>query len=170
MDSPIIATTPFGLPTLPLIIDSPLITSVDFTFSRPLLSIYQNYERDPKVHRRMSKYYYYKLYEKWLGDELSDVLGYFTVKGDKVNVISNLNKYDKDAGEQDSDKVMQKKIKFIKKEFLSEMWILRVLNKFVRESGSAGSWFDLPKNEYFVRRYIKRYLVKKIRKAIAERK
>ena len=164
--------SPFGqtLPLLPSIVDSPLIASLNLTYSKPIFSIGENYERDPRLHRRMSKYYYYKLYEVWLKDELLDVLGHFVVKGDKVNIIANMNKYDKYSGEKDSDKMVEKKIKFIKNKFLSETWIMKVLFKFVRESGTAGSWSGLSKNEYFVRRYIRKALVKKIRKAIAEKK
>jgi len=144
-------------------VDSPLIASLNLSYSRPLFSIHENYERNPRLHRRMAKYYYYKTYEKWLGDDLVDILGYFTSSGKKVNLVSSVNKY---STKRDNNVDMKKKIDFIKEKFLDEIWVLRILHKFVRETGTAGSWFDLPRNEYFVRRYIHRALKKKIEKAI----
>lgn len=171
--SPLSPISPISaiLPTSPIIspvvgthiVDSPIVASLNLSYSKPLFSIHENYERNPRLHRRMAKYYYYKTYEKWLGDELSDLLGYLTIKGDKASLISSVDKYSK---KKDSHADMKKKIDYIKDKIMDEIWMLRVLHKFVRETGSAGSWFDLPKNEYFVRRYVRRALKKKIEKAI----
>lgn len=145
------------------IVDSPVVASLNLSYSKPLFSIHKNYERNPRLHRRMAKHYYYKTYEKWLGNEMSDLLGYLIISGGKAKLVSSISKYNK---KKDSHADMKKKIDYIKNNIMDEIWMLRTLHKFVRETGSAGSWFDLPKNEYFIRRYVQRKLKKKIENTI----
>ena len=116
----------------------------------------------------MSKYYYLKTYERWLEKELKSLLGYFTVKGNKVELIANISKFDPEKGKKYKDKDVEKIIQFIKKYFLSKTMMFRLLTRFVRET--RVSWFDLPNYEYFVRRLVKKKLARRFKKAIKEGK
>ena len=152
------------LPVMITSVDSPYITSLNLSYSKPLISIYPNWDLDPSVHRRMTKYYYKKTLEKWLGNDMIKVLSYFTVSGNKVSLISSLSKYVSDSAYKDSDSDIAKKIEFIKDRFITKSKIYKILNKLVQTTGI--SWFDLPVHEYAVYRAIKHTLIKKIKKTI----
>nr|QBK88488.1 MAG: uncharacterized protein LCMiAC01_01650 [Mimivirus LCMiAC01] len=160
-------TTPF-ITGAPFITDAPFITSVNLKYSIPIISTYPNWDLDPRIHRRMAKYYYLRTYEDWLSDKLLDVLNYLVVKNDKVELISSINKYDSEAVHKEKESVIDKKIEFIKEYFLTKSMMLRLLAKYVRETGI--SWFDLPNYNYFIRRLIKKSLIRRFKKAIREGK
>lgn len=155
------------LPVMMTSVDSPYVMSLNLNYSKPLISMYPNWDLDPTVHRRMTKYYYKKTLEKWLGNDMIKILSYFTVSGNKVNLISSLSKYVSDSAYKDSDSDIAKKIEFIKDKFLTKYKVNKILNKLTQTTRI--SWFDLPEHEYAVYRAIKHSLIKKIKKAIAKK-
>ncbi len=156
------------LPVMQTSVNTPYVTTLNLNYSVPLIATYPNWDLDPSVHRRITKYFYKKTLEKWLGNDMIKVLSYFKVSGDKVNIISSLNKYSPDSAYKDSDSDITKKIEFIKGRFLTKSKIYEILSKLTRDNRI--SWFDLPDHlyEHSVYRAIKHSLIKKIKKAITK--
>ena len=128
-----------------------------------------NYDlnKDPRTHKIQTQYFRAKVLGKWLYDDLSDLLNYFIVANDgNVRLLENLSEYRADTSANESLSNIEKKIDFIEKHILTEKTMYRILKKFVK--GTGINWYDLHKNEYFVKEAIKNMLNKIIRETIIE--
>ena len=141
--------SPFNLPL-----------TVNLDYSKPLVSVYDTIDNQPNVRKTMLNYYYDFIRDKWLLDELNDILNYFTYKDGKVELIKNLADYSPNNIAKDSDETAEKKVKFIEKNIFTKYDLLELLDKFTRETNTK--WVNLPKNEFFLRQATKEYILKKI--------
>ena len=162
-------------PTSPLVVlsdDSPMFTptylpslTLDFVTNKPIFTFYDDLNSDPKIHKRLTKYYYYKTIDKWLYDDLSDILNYFTIGADgKVKLISNMSQYKMTNADKDTPQMKEKKIQFIENKIFKRYDMANLLYKFVREAGTK--WVDLHKNEYYLKQVIEKNIIKRIKKRI----
>ena len=163
--SPILPTTAaiikpfFGPPVI-----SPVI------INRQLIQIPEEYNlnADVSVHKKVTKYFYYLTLDKWLHDEMIDILGYLSFGGGKVSIISNISEYREDASSRDSKEAIEKKIEYIEKYILTEDTMHRLLNKLTKEVKNI-NWYDMHKNKYVVKEYIHRKLKRIFKKTLIER-
>jgi hypothetical protein len=143
---------------------TPYLPSVNVGYSYPTLSFYEDLSSRPDIQKRLVKYYYYKVLDKWLFSDLIDILNYFTVKDNRVDIIKSKLEYNPTTVDKDSNDIIQKKINFIEKVIFSTNDIYKIIKKYVQETGTR--WVDLPKNEFFLRQVIEDELKRKIRKAM----
>ena len=115
----------------------------------------------------MVNHYYYKVLDKWLLDEINDILNYFTIKDGKVKMIKNLSEYKPTNISKDSDEIAEKKIDYIQQKLFSKHDMADILFRFVKETNTK--WTDLPKNEYFLRQIVKSYFLKKIKSKLKKK-
>ncbi|AYV83580.1 MAG: hypothetical protein Hyperionvirus8_64 [Hyperionvirus sp.] len=128
-----------------------------------------NYDlnRDERTHRIQSKYFMFKTLDKWIYEDMIELLNYFVVEGDgKVRMIRSLGELKPDAVARDTVEGIEKKIEFIEAHILTEGTMHKILKKFVRGTGIG--WVDLHKNERFVKEAIKEQLTKILRETILE--
>lgn len=111
---------------------------------------------------KISKLIYYKLLDKWLYDDLIDVLGYLKISGDKVEIIKNID--DKTHPNKESDKDLEKKIEYIENKMISRDDVYVILKKFVSKTNI--SWCEVHKNDYFVMKTMGKYLTNKFEERI----
>lgn len=138
--------------------------TVNLEFSKPLISFYETIDDNLSVREKMVKYYFDIIRDKWLLDELNDILNYFTYKDGKVSMIKKLSDYDPKNISKDTDKIAEEKVKYIEKHVLDKYDLTKLLAKFTKETGSK--WVNLPKNEFFLRIAVKEYLMKEIKKKL----
>jgi len=121
---------------------------------------------DPELHEKMvNHFYYYKLLGEWIYEELVELLGYLKAdKGGHVELVKSVNDFDPKSVDKDSDKAIEKKIEFMKKEVFKPKDMLHLLSDLVHETGT--NWYDLPHKERMVMKAIKRGVDKKFRKLI----
>ena len=143
----------------------PYYTTVDLRYSRPLISVIENLDHNPEIQHRLTNYYFYKILDKWLWNDMNDILNYFNVQGNKVSVISNMSQYKPTNVHKDTQKTTELKVKFIEEKFLTKGLVRRILHKFATETGTQ--WVDIPHNEYFFRQAFMKVLKKKILRAIS---
>lgn len=136
--------------------DNPVVSSVNLTYSTPLIGHYSNLNADPRVHEQLVNYYYFKTLDKWLYGSMVDLLNYLKVNGDKVTVVS----YQKRAVEDDSKHDLRMKVKYIEKHHLTDGMVKIVLAELVHEKNI--NWYDLPNREHKVIKAIKKALEKKL--------
>jgi len=117
--------------------------SVDLTLSDPVLSTYYDLNSDPKIHNKVAKYFYYKILDKWLLGSLKDLLGYVTIKGGKARLTRK-------KSSKDSEKVIEKKIKFLEDKVFTFRDVLKILRRVVDEDNIK--WVDLYKKTYSIKK------------------
>lgn len=158
----------------PLSVFSPIIVgpstplTISFEYSKPLIGVYETIDTNPEVRKKMLNYYYDLIRDKWLLDELNDVLNYFIYKDGKVNMIKNISEYSSNNIMKDTDKTAEDKILFLEKNLFTKYNLMEILNKFTKETNSK--WVDLPKNEFFLKQVIKEYIIREIKKKLKENK
>ena len=157
VSSDVILSSIFPTTTLP-----PLTISLDY--SKPLISFYETIDDNLSVREKMVDYYFDLIRDKWLLDELNDILNYFIYRDGKVNLIKNLSEYNPNNISKDNDKIAEEKVKYIEKHIMDKYDLTKLLSKFTKETGSK--WVNLPKNEFFLRIAVKDHLIHKIKKAI----
>lgn len=143
---------------------SPLATSpydkltINLEQSKPLVSKYDSIDNLPSTIEMMVKYYYFKTLDKWLPDELSALLNYFSYKDGKVEIVKDLSQTKKEN--KDSDEVIEKKIDYIQQNVFSKSDMKKLLKKFVQKHNTKFSY--LPRNEDYLRHYVKKHLKSRI--------
>jgi hypothetical protein len=116
--------------------------------------------QDSNVHNQMAKYFYFKVIDKWLFDDLLDLLSYLRVSDKGVDVIHNLRDHKSSSVDKDTQETVEKKIKFIEKNIFDVENMHKLLKKFVAETNT--NWYDLVKQEYFIKDLVRKYLKKKL--------
>ena len=165
---PIILQPATGSVTLtPASPDTPYVASVNFGYTTPVICVYDNLNADPVVHDRMTKYYYHKILEKWLHDDLLDILSYLKTKGNEIDIIDKMSDYQHGSAAKDSAPVREKKIEFIEQFFLTKSFVHRVINEFV--ISTPANWYDLYRHEYLLMSIFQKKLISRIKKAIMEK-
>lgn len=143
---------------------SPSPLTISFDYSQPLIGTYETIDNDPSVRKRILNYYFDLIRDDWLLDDINDVLNYLKVDNGKVHLIKSMEDYSRQNVKNDTDKTAEEKIEFIEREYLNKYDLAHILGKFVKETGTK--WVELPKNEFFVKKLIKEYLIKKLKKDI----
>lgn len=129
---------------------------------------YLDLNKDERTHKIQSKYFMYKTLDKWIYDDMLEILNYFIVEPNgTVRLINNLSELKEDTVAKDSVDAIEKKIEFIETHILTERTMHKILKKFVK--GTSISWVDLHKNERFVKEAIKEQLIKILKETIMER-
>ncbi len=143
-------------------------TIINFDYSHPLISSYESIDNNLEMRQKMLNYIYDLARDKWLLDDINSVLNYFTYSNGEVKLISNLSDYSKKNISKDTDEIAEKKVKYITKTILDKFTMEHILNKFTKYTNTK--WVQLPKNEYYLMKFTKEYIVKKIIKQISDKK
>lgn len=115
---PLSETTPFS--------EQPYMTSMNLSYSKPLVGMYENLNNDIRLHKKMTNYYRYKCIDDWLHDDLEYVLKMFK-----------------------ENKSKEQKMKILEEEILTKNKVYSILTSFTRNSKT--NWYDLHKNEDFLK-------------------
>ena len=126
-------------------------------FNYPLLPQYDlNYDLD--VHENVTSSIYRKVFESWLyKSDFEDLFRYIKVVNGEAKLVTSLKETD---SSKDSSSV-EKKIRFMKDHILSRGRVKKILEGFVE--GTKTNWYDIEKNNYFVKDLIYRYMKKKLK-------
>jgi hypothetical protein len=126
---------------------------------------YEDLNYNSELRHRMTDFYYRKAVDHWLHDGFSDLLKYFRVKGDRVDIVDR----PEDAKERElSDKERDAIIEFMQKYLLTKKFITKTLEKFIAKT--VTNWYDLKQYKSYVKDMIRHELKKKIKDAIYEKR
>jgi len=152
----------------PLAVINPMLVTPEITIqpsnfvikqqpSYPLLPE-NNLNLDPSVHKSVTNSIYRKVFESWIykGD-FKDLFKYITVINGQVKLNT---KYTKNTH---SD-ITEKKIDFMKDKILSIHRVKHILQEYV--DGTKSNWYDIDKEDFFVKDLIYRYMKKKLKKLV----
>jgi len=133
----------------------------------PTIPQFLDLNKNRDVQKQVTKYFRYKTLDKWLYGDMLDILGYFTISGGSVDLIKKLSDYrdstDINRSESDNEKI----IEWIEKYILTYDAMSRILTNFVKETNA--NWYDLHKNEYFIKDIIQNKLKSIIKHTIGDK-
>jgi hypothetical protein len=175
-NSPFITKDQPIVPYMPLnpynVLPANLSASIDLNYSEPYLAIYENIDNDPKIIKRVVRYFYYKTLDKWLYKSMIDILGYLITTKKGIKVIVSTKKYKKQS--MKNEKEIIKKIKFIENELFDEKSMRLILKRFLRNNEfrfgqSKLTWSKLLKLQKSVKRSIYKQLEKHMESLINDK-
>lgn len=148
----------------PLSPSSPLIPSVRLDYSRPIFGFYEDLNHNKSIIKRMVKYIHLKTLDEWLMDDLLELLNYVKVSGNKVELIKGMNEYKHNAAYNEKIPILEKKVDFIERNFLSLRVMQKIVKNFIKETGY--NYVDLPHVQEQIKTYIERKLKKMLKHAV----
>lgn len=129
-----------------------------YPYTAPSVVIpYENLNKNQDVIKRLVKYFYYKTLDKWLYEDLNGLLRYFKISGGKIHIIKSENDKDKENISQED---VDLKIEYVEKEIFDKDDMYDILMKITNETDIE--LIKLPKNEYIVMGYVKKFLKKEL--------
>jgi hypothetical protein len=149
------------------LLNKPNVASVNLMYSRPIISMYNDLNADKSVQQRISDMIRLKTLDKWLYEDLKDVLAYFKISNGVVDVIDSLDNYKPSSIKNESDEKLDKIVEFIENFFLTKKTVHRILEKYIKESNTE--WVKIPHAQYYVKQLIGEKLVKMAKQAIIEK-
>jgi len=117
---------------------------------------YPSLDNDKKVIKTIVKYYYHKLLDKYIQDNMYDLLGYLKIEGENVEFIKSMNDYKDNIQPSYKDLL---KMNFIKKTMLSRRLVYKLLKMFNKKVN--GKWYKLGESK--IEKYVIKFLHKKLK-------
>ena len=140
---------------------------VDIEISTPMIvpttTTYIDVNSDPDLQKKMSKFFFEKLMNKWLHSDFEDLLDHIVVKGKNAKLVSKLKdvKSNKTKGSEYDDK-----IDYIAEEVMTKHDVRSFLKKFVTKSGI--NWWDLKNHMRIVKKSLYKRIKRRFEKMIEE--
>lgn len=127
---------------------------------------YKHLNNDKKTIKTISKYYYYKILDKWLYKDLLALLGFINIVDGKAKLITSLNDYDGRKLVSDSSQDVKNKIKYMEEVIITKDIVKHVLKKIVSKYNI--DWAQLEDHEDKIKKYFFKYLKDKLKEAISD--
>lgn len=105
---------------------------------------YPDLDKDPSVHKTLTKYYYYKFLDKWLYNDLRSLLGYIKVDNGKGKIINSMSDYNVNSVTNDTAENLDIRVNLMEK-LISRDFIKSILRRIVEKHNIH--WYHLNKNE-----------------------
>ena len=125
---------------------------------------YKDLNKDKSVQKTFTKYYYYKILDKWIYKELMPLLAFVDISGDKPQLIKSLSQYDAQKLTSNSSEEIEKKINYLERVIITKDMVRHVLKKICYENNI--NWYDLDKNEKKIKTIFYNYLLDKLKDSI----
>ena len=101
-----------------------------------------NIGNDSDVKKSVIKYYYYKLLEKWIFDDMVGILAFVKLnENKKPSFITSSDDFDIEKTSKESKHILEIKIDFIKEAFFTKDFVKKILKKIIAKN--SVSWYDL---------------------------
>ena len=125
---------------------------------------YNDLNRDKSIQKNLTKYYFYKILDKWIYKELMPLLAFVNISSGKPQLIKSLGQYHAKKLLTDTDEQIEKKINYLEKVLITKDMVRHVLKKICSENGI--NWYDLDKNEKKIKTVFYNYILDKLKKSI----
>lgn len=124
---------------------------------------YDDLNKDKSVHKTLSKFYFYKILDKWIYKELLPLLAFVDISN-KPQLIKSMDKFNIKNLETNSDIDIQKKINYLEKNIITIDIVKHVLKKICNDNNI--NWYDLNKYEKKIKKVFYNYLFDKLKHSI----
>lgn len=155
-------------PTYSYTYDTPLnyVLSEDIHFNYPLTpvgplidSVYDTVDDDIEYRNKVTKYFYEKLFNKWIFTHLKKILKFFKIKSNKIVLVKTKNEYNSNKS---SDEEKRDIVEFIINNIYDKYDLKHSLKKFIKMTDTK--WLELQRNKENVLKIIYRDIKTKIKK------
>jgi hypothetical protein len=158
---PLIYATPANeKKTSPFVMVNPVgTTASEITYGR-----YTDLNKDKRIIKTITKYFLYKILDKWLYHDYRNLLAFVNISDSKTSLIRNMNDYKPESVNSDSAENIEKKIEHLEKILINRELVRHVLKKIIRENNIQ--WTQLNKHKSTVKKVLKKYLYTKLKEAV----
>jgi len=167
-DSDVITTSYPLIYTSPQIINPKLATPfVSVNPLRPNVVTYGHYEnldKDKTIQKTVSKYVFYKIVDKWLYDDLKDLLAFVKIVDGKPQLIRNMNDFRPESISNESVEGIEKRIAYMEHILLNKKLVKHILKKIVKDNNIH--WYHLNKHSDLIKKTFYKYIKSKLTEAI----
>lgn len=125
---------------------------------------YKDLNKDKTVQKTLTKYYYYKILDKWIYKTLMPLLAFVDTTTDKPQLIKSMEQFDAKKLVSNSSEEIEKKINYLEKVLITKDMVRHVLKKICKENNI--NWYDLDKNEKKIKTVFYNYLMDKLKDTI----
>jgi hypothetical protein len=123
---------------------------------------YENLNTNSDIINKVVNYFYKKIIQKWLYNDMSKLLGYLQINNDKVVFIDKMEQYNSNISDSSENK--RKKINFLVNFLLTKELVHKYLKKYVSEHNTQ--FINLRSNKNKVRKFLYKRLNNKFQKTI----
>jgi hypothetical protein len=101
-----------------------------------------NIKNDSDIKKSVIKYYYYKLLEKWIYNDMIGILAFVNVNKEGVpSFIKSTENFSIANTSKESKDILDTKINFIKNSFFDKNFVKKILKKIIEKNNIT--WYDL---------------------------
>ena len=144
---------------------SPFLVSNSYNYPRFVVGYYPDLDKDPQVHNTLKKYYYYKLLDKWIYDDLKSLLAYISIEGGKAKLINSISEYNANSVNNLKEDDLTSRVNLLESLIPKDL-VKNILERIVHKYEIH--WYHLNKNEDIIKKKleiaIKELLDNKIKK------
>jgi len=146
--------------TSPFVMVNPVgTTSTQYTYGR-----YTDLNKDKTILKTISKYFLYKILDKWLYQDFRSILAFVKVTDGKPALIRSMNDYKPETINSDSVENIEKRIDYLEKILINRKLVKHVLKKIVNDNQIQ--WTQLNKHKSTIKKVFKKYLHSKLEDAV----
>lgn len=127
--------------------------------------VFNDLNKDKNVSKTITKYYYYKLLDKWLFKDLLALVAFVEFVDGKPRLIRNLADYNMSKLVNESTDNIEKKIDYLADVLISKEMVKHVLKKFMNKHNLR--WSVLNDYEPELKQYFLKYIREKLEDAIS---
>jgi hypothetical protein len=146
--------------SMPIIVTQPVNSKQRFVSN----GLYKDLNQDKTVQKTLAKYYYYKILDKWIYNDLFPLLAFIDTSSSKTQLIKGMEDFDTQKLTKESDDIIEKKIDYLENILLTKDMVRHVLKKICLENNI--NWYDLNKYEKQIKKVFYNYLLDKLKYAI----
>jgi len=130
------------------------------------ISQYKELNNNKSIQKTLSKYYYYKILDKWIYNELFPLLAFIEIdkESGKPKLIKNLIDYDVEKVVDESKSVIEKKIDYMEEVLINKDMVRHVLKKICHENKI--NWGELKKHDKTIKYIFYNYLLDKLKTVV----
>ena len=144
---------------------SPMVT-FNTTNNQIGFEYYDDLNKDPTVQKATTKYYFYKLIDKWLFHRFKSLLGFIEIIDNKPKLIESISDY-KELDDETYDNI-KIKINFLEKILITKKMVRHVINKIISKNNQL-KWYNLYKHEDIIKDTFFNYIKHKLKQAIGNK-
>lgn len=146
--------------TSPFVMVNPVGTSsAQISYGR-----YVDLDKDKTIIKTITKYFLYKILDKWLYQDFRSMLAFVKITDGKPSLIRSMNDYKPETINSDSVENVEKRIDYLEKILINRKLVNHVLKKIVNENEIK--WTQLNKNKSLIKKVFKKYLHSKLEEAV----
>ena len=146
--------------TSPFVMVNPIGTSAtQYTYGR-----YTDLNKDKSIIKSITKYFLYKILDKWLYLEFREILAFVKISDEKPSLIRSMNDYKPELINSDSVENIEKRIDYLEKILVNKELVKHVLKKIVNDNQIQ--WTQLNKHKSTIKKVYKKYLHSKLEEAV----